>query len=95
MSIPWNPFLGAFTAIYSANLSNDVMLRTAPALGGPWSDALRLFVAEHGTTTAYDALAHPALDEDGGRVVYVTYSRPTGETWFSARFPVVRVELAR
>lgn len=96
LSVHYNGHLSAWLAVYSAPLSNDVELRSAPALTGPWSDAVTLFTADHGASGwAYDALPHPEFSEDGGRVLYITYSRPTGETWFSARFPLVRVELRR
>lgn len=94
MSVHHAPALGRYLAVYAAPVSRDVELRTAPALSGPWSAPLRLFVTDPGAGEwTYDAVAHAALAEDDGRVLYVTYSRPTGETWFSARFPLVRVEL--
>ncbi len=78
-------------------LTSDVALRTAPHLTGAWSESTVLFSAKRpdDDSWTYDALAHIAYDQDGGRVIYVTYSQPTGETWFSARFPIVRVELLR
>ena len=97
MSVQHNAYLGAYTAVYSSPLSDDVVLRTAPELGGPWSEPELLFKANHGASEGftYDAVAHADFAEDGGRVIYVTYSQPTGETWFSTRFPVVRVEFLR
>jgi hypothetical protein len=76
-------------------LSNDVVLRSAPALTGPWSEPLRLFVADPGASegSAYDAQEHPQFAEERGRVLYITHSRPDGKTWFSARFPLIHVEL--
>ncbi len=38
----------------------------------------------------YDALPHPELAEQGGRVQYVTYSRGNG-TLFGSEFALVRV----
>jgi hypothetical protein len=97
MSVAYNQHLGAWVAIYAETLENEIVLRTAPALTGPWSGELHVIDTDPGASDSwtYDALAHPSFDEDGGRVIYVTYSRPTGETWFSARFPLIRVELAR
>ncbi len=97
MSVHRSDYLDAYMAVYSVPLSDDVVLRTAPELGGPWSEPLLLFRADHsaGDGFTYDAVAHAEFAEDDGRVIYVTYSRPTGETWFSTRFPVVRVELLR
>jgi len=97
MSVHRNDYLDAYMVVYSAPLSDEVVLRTAPELSGPWSEPKRLFLADHGASDGftYDAVAHADFAEDGGRVIYVTYSQPTGETWFSTRFPVVRVELLR
>ena len=41
MSVHFNAYLGAYVAVYSAPLSDDVVLRTAPSLSGPWSEPLR------------------------------------------------------
>lgn len=97
VTVRHDDYLGAFIAVYAAPLSRNVMLRTAPDLRGPWSPAQRLFVADtHGMSdTAYDANEHVAFEEDGGRVIYVTYSRPTPAAWFSDEFALWRVELAR
>jgi len=90
-------FAGVYAAIYSSRLSNDVVLRTAPALTGPWSAETRLFVADHGSAggdgTVYDAVPHAELSEDGGRVLYVSHSRPNGNGWFGAELAWVRVRL--
>ncbi len=95
MSVEWNAYLESFMVLYSVPLTNDVALRTAPELTGPWSESTQLFSAKRAEGFTYDAVAHSAFAEDGGRVIYVTYSQPTGETWFSTRFPIVRVELLR
>lgn len=95
MSVSWSGALAAWLAVYSQPLSNDVVLRAAPALTGPWSAPLRLFVADPGAGegAVYDAQEHAEFAEDGGRVLYITHSRPTGQTWFSSRLPLIRVEL--
>lgn len=95
LSVAYNEHLGRYTAVYSAPLSNDVLLRTAPELTGPWSDPVKLFVADRKTSegNVYDANQHAEYQEDGGRVLYVSHSRPTGQGWFGAEIAVVRVEL--
>lgn len=95
MTVSFNEHLDRWVAVYSDLISNDVVLRTSPALTGPWSDELLLFTADRGTSEGwtYDANAHPEYEEDGGRVLYVSYSRPTGEGWFGSELAVVRVEL--
>jgi hypothetical protein len=93
--VAFNDYLGRWTAIYSAPISNDVVIRTAPALEGPWSAESRLFVADrkgHDGWT-YDAYAHPEHSEQGGRVLYVTYTRPTGVGWFGSEIALWRVVL--
>lgn len=95
MTVNWNEHLKRFTAIYSEPLSNNVLIRTATELTGPWSDPETLFVADRktGEGSVYDANPHQEYEEDGGRVLYISHSRPTGEGWFGAEFAVVRVEL--
>jgi len=92
MSVFFNESLGAWMAVYSKPFSNEVAYRTAPDLTGPWSDEGSLFTADMGSSggTAYDAYAHPELAEDGGRVLYVTYSRSTGNL-FGSEFALWRV----
>lgn len=95
MTVSYNAYLQRWTVIYSDNLSNDVCIRTAEALTGPWSDELVLFVADRkqGDGTVYDASPHPEMAEDNGRVLYISHSRPTGTGWFDAELAVWRVEL--
>lgn len=84
-----------YAAVYSDPLSDDVVLRTAPALTGPWSDELRLFTSTRKTNGGwtYDALQHAEYQQDGGRVLFVSYSRPTGQGWFGAELALWRVDL--
>ncbi len=97
LTVRYDAYVGGFIAVYAAPLSRNVMLRTAPDLRGPWSPATRLFVADtHGMSdAAYDANEHVAFEEDHGRVIYVTYSRPTPLAWFSDEMALWRVELGR
>jgi hypothetical protein len=93
--VHYNAFLGRWIAVYSAPLSDDVVMRTAPELTGPWSNPIHLFTADRKGDTGftYDALAHPDLAEENGRIEYVTFSRPNGQGWLASEFAVVRVEL--
>jgi hypothetical protein len=95
ITVAWNAHLERYTVVYSAPLSNDVLIRTSPELTGPWSDPETLFVADRKTEEGwvYDASLHSEYEEDGGRVLYISHSRPTGEGWFGAEFALVRVEL--
>jgi hypothetical protein len=93
VTISSNAYLGAWTALYATPLSNEVVMRTAPELTGPWSEPGLMFVAEREEEGAYDGNAHPELEEEEGRVLYVTFSRPNGDGWFGSDFALVRVEL--
>jgi hypothetical protein len=97
LSVQYNSYLGQWMAIYSAPLSNDVLVRTAPALVGPWSDATRLFTADRRGFggTSYDAQAHAELIEGNGQVLYVSYSRPNGNGPLGSEFALVRVGLGK
>ncbi len=93
LNISWNAYLQEYVAIYGAPLSLDVMVRTSPAPEGPWSGELQVFTAMSpaGGGNVYDAQAHPEYNVDGGRVMYVSYSRGTGT--FSSEVRLVSVEL--
>ncbi len=96
MTVGWNAALGAWLAVYSDLLVNEVVACSAPELTGPWSEAVRLFESvrpDDGSWT-YDAVRHPELDADGGRTIFVSHSRPKGTGWFDAELPLWRVELA-
>src|SRR5262249_51045054 len=51
-------YLDAFTAVYAEPLSNRVVIRTAPAIAGPWSDPALLFAADKPDGDAYDIATH-------------------------------------
>jgi hypothetical protein len=91
LSISHCDHLGAWLVVYAPPFDHRIVARTAPELTGPWSDEATLYVTpeEH---SAYDAVHHAEDEEDGGRVQYITYSRPTGG-WFGSEFALVRVEL--
>ncbi|MCP4803798.1 MAG: DUF4185 domain-containing protein [Proteobacteria bacterium] len=91
LSIFWNDHLDAWLAVYSTPFSSKIVARTAPALEGPWSREVTLFEDE---SEPYDAVHHAEFDEDGGRVIHVSFSRTTDDAWFSSEHAWVRVELA-
>jgi hypothetical protein len=80
MSVSYNDFLEQYVAIYSRVLSQDVVIRTAPSPEGPWSEEVRAFTVfpPKDGGNVYDALAHPEYNVDGGRIMFVTYTRGTG-----------------
>jgi Domain of unknown function (DUF4185) len=88
MSVSFNPYLGRYLAVYSRPLGRAVMFRTAPAPEGPWSAPLYAFDAlapANETGWIYDAQEHPAYARDGGRRIFITYSRQTGPDSFEMR----------
>jgi len=93
MTVHWNAHLGAWIAIHSGVVSADVMIHTAPAPEGPWSEAELLFVGDPtGVEESWNhgGIAHPEFQEGGGRVEYVTYYRPGAN--FDGEMRLVRVE---
>jgi Domain of unknown function (DUF4185) len=94
LSVAWNSFLEEYVALYSAQFSNNVMLRTAPNPEGPWSGETLAFVAmAPASGNIYDALAHPEYDLNGGQTIFVSYSRATPAA-FTSEVRLVSVELA-
>jgi len=79
MSVHYNAHVGRWLATYARPLTNDIVMRTAPSLPGPWSDELVVHhardVLDDGLTS-YGALAHPEFAGDEGRLEYVTYYEP-------------------
>jgi hypothetical protein len=91
MSLSWNAWLDAYLLVYADG--GKVKARTAPEIWGEWSREKVLY--DPGPDDPYDVNHHAELDEDEGRVAYVTYSRPSGDGWFGTEFPLVRIELER
>ncbi|MCB1702820.1 MAG: DUF4185 domain-containing protein [Halioglobus sp.] len=94
MSVFFSAYLKQFLVIYSEPFGAKAMLRSALRPEGPRSAPMVLFSVEatenaHGWV--YDFLAHPEFSEDGGRIVYVSYSRKTDET--HSQLQLVAVEL--
>jgi hypothetical protein len=93
VSVQHNAYLAAYTAAYAEPLSNRVVLRVAPALIGPWSDPEVLFTADKPDGNAYDAASHAEYQEQGGKVLYFTFSRSSGQGLFGSELALVRVTL--
>jgi len=75
MSASWNEHLGVFVAVHAYLRDPLIVLRTAPALTGPWSEPEVVFRPSRvgDDDLVYAAKEHPELAKDGGRVLYVTY----------------------
>ncbi|MCA9683195.1 MAG: DUF4185 domain-containing protein [Myxococcales bacterium] len=94
LSIHRNHLLDRWLAIYADPESDAVLLRSAAAPTGPWSDESLLFRAEAGADGSLPrlALGHPDLTADGGRLEYVSYVRSTDGGGSELR--LVELELA-
>lgn len=93
LSVDWNSYLGLYVAVYSAPFSQNVMIRTAPAPQGPWSDETVAFVAmQPASGNVYDAHAHAEYQLNGGQTIFVSYSRSTPAP-FSSEVRLVAVTL--
>ena len=95
LSVSWNSYLQQYLAVFSAPLSLDVMMRTAPSPEGPWSLAIKAFTAmQPASGNVYDAQAHSEYDLNGGQTIYVSYSRSTPAP-FTSEVRLVSIQLAR
>ena len=74
-AVSWNAHLGRFLSASTPGFSTDVLLRTAPAPEGPWSDPV---VAAHAPSAIYAVYLHDELQSADGKRVAVSYSRATG-----------------
>jgi hypothetical protein len=79
MSAAFNRHLGCYVAIHSHLRENKIVMRTAPAITGPWSDAEIIYRPEKikDNDLIYAAKEHPELARDDGRIMYVTFVNST------------------
>ena len=75
MSAAYNPYLRKHVAFHSLHRENKIVMRTAPRITGPWSEAEVVYRPERvkDTDLIYAAKEHPELAREGGRVLYVTF----------------------
>jgi len=79
VSASYNTYLQSFIAVHSGVFSNKIYLRTASKPEGPWSAPQELFTGMPPTSGANRAgLEHSELAKNGGKIIYVSYYRPTG-----------------
>lgn len=96
-SVTWNAHLGRYLSITSRPLSNDVLLRAADRIEGPWPEAGVVIGTESGGILAagegsnYLAQEQPALSAPDGTSVVISYSRPLGS--FRGEVRLARVTL--
>jgi len=80
MTITFNAWLGRWLAIYSKPLSDDVALRAADRIEGPWSDPEVIIsgssFVQGDAGTNYLAREHAELQSHAGQVLVVGYAHP-------------------
>jgi hypothetical protein len=78
LSVSWNSYLGSYLMVYSETLMSNVVLRTAPALTGPWSEPVEVFRCSDQRLDpgfgCYAGKEHPEWAEGDGQVIYLTYA---------------------
>jgi hypothetical protein len=83
-SVSFNAHLGAYLSVTSRAFSNDVVLRTAAQVEGPWpTTGVVISPSDGGILAAgegsnYLAQEHVALSAADGRSIVISYARPLG-----------------
>ena len=96
-SVVYNAHLGRYLSVTSRLLSDDIMLRTAARIEGPWPRAGVVITPSEGGIEAagegtnYLAQEQPALSSADGREVVISYSRPLGS--FRGEVRLARITL--
>jgi len=97
VSVSYNAHLGRYLAVSSQLGTDSVVLRTAPAIEGPWpTSGLTIMPSDGGILAATDgrdylAKEHPALSSSDGREIVISYSRPLGN--FRGEVHLARITL--
>lgn len=75
MSAAYNRHLNCYVAIHSYLRENQLVMRTSPALTGPWSEAEVVYRPQRikDNDLVYAAKEHPELAREDGRIIYVTF----------------------
>jgi hypothetical protein len=91
MKISFDPDLGVWLAVYMDEPWNSLLLRTAPAPEGPWSEPLKITDTEPPSGDGWDycGLDHPEFAQEG--VHWMSYYRSTGD--WTGEIRLLRVEL--
>lgn len=94
ITVSWSPALDRFVATHMDGVGDTVVLRTAPAPEGPWSDAVDAFQTEpaYGDAFTYCGLGHAEYARDGGLTQIISYFRSTGDWTGEIRTVEVEVE---
>jgi len=71
-SVAWNDALGEYVSASTPGFSSQLLLRTAPAPEGPWSNPT---TAWNAPSEIYAVYQHPELELANGRTIRISYSR--------------------
>jgi len=78
VSVAYNPYLKKYLAVGNVGF-DKIGARTADRLEGPWSDATPWIdcaaIAQPAVPICYSPLQHPQLSPDGGRTLFLTFTR--------------------
>lgn len=75
MSAAYNRYLNKYVTFHSLHRENKIVMRTAPAIVGPWSEPQTIYRPPKKTDDEliYAVKEHPELASKDGRVIYLTY----------------------
>lgn len=79
MSAAFNSYLGKYVAVHTLLRDNQLVMRTAPQITGPWSKPEVIYRPPRvSSADIFNAgKEHPELQLHGGKVMYVTYVTST------------------
>jgi hypothetical protein len=86
LSVMWNGYLERWIMTYLDDTRDQIMIREASELWGPWGPAL-LMVSSQAYPGLYGAYLHPWYVENEGETIYFTMSQwgPYAVFWMKAR----------
>lgn len=75
MSASYNRYLQKYVAFHSLHRENKLVMRTAPAITGPWSEGKVVYRPEQlkDTDLIYAVKEHPELARADGQILYLTF----------------------
>lgn len=95
LAVSWNNHLQQYVAVHSLALSNQVVLRLADKPEGPWGEPIALFTGQAPAQGVdYAGRQHPELEEQNGRILFVSYYHPL-PGFLRGELRLVRVEFQR
>lgn len=77
-SVSYNAFWGRYLMVYIDEYSKILVMRTAPALWGPYSAPQAIATVPHQASSelVYLGFEHPVFAQDGGQRVFISYCQP-------------------